>query len=61
MPAHEDETDERLFPETPAFSADEVAASYQAWNRGVSEIGTDNELVNLAIKRSVERPAAAGQ
>ena len=50
---HDDETDERLFPEMPVFSADEVTASYHAWNRGVSEIGTDNELVNLAIKRSV--------
>ena len=37
----------------PVFSADEVAASYHAWNRAVSEIRTDNELVNLAIKRSV--------
>jgi glycogen debranching enzyme len=48
---HDD--DERLFPEAPVFSADEVAASYHAWNRAVSEIRTDNELVNLAIKRSI--------
>jgi glycogen debranching enzyme len=47
------DTDDRLFPEMPAFSAGEVAASYQAWDRAVSEIKTDNELVNLAIKRAV--------
>ena len=49
----EAEADERLFPAVPVFSADEVAASYHAWNRAVSEIRTDNELVNLAIKRSI--------
>ena len=42
----------RLFPPEPVLAADEVAASYHAWNRSVSEIRTDNELVNLAINRS---------
>ena len=41
-----------LFPPEPLLPADEVAASYHAWNRSVSEIRTDNELVNLAINRS---------
>ena len=44
--------DELLFPPEPIVPVDEVAASYHAWNRSVSEIRTDNELVNLAINRS---------
>jgi glycogen debranching enzyme len=31
---------------------DAVAASYHAWNRGLAEIRTDHELVNLALERS---------
>ena len=34
---------------------------YHAWNRSVSEIRTDNELVNLAINRSTSDLPAAGQ
>ena len=44
--------DDALFPPEPVLPVDEVAASYHAWNRSVSEIRTDNELVNLAINRS---------
>ncbi len=46
------ETDDALFPPEPPVPVDEVAASYHAWSRSVSEIKTDNELVNLAIARS---------
>jgi glycogen debranching enzyme len=48
----EAEAEDALFPAEPLLAADEVAASYHAWNRSVSEIRTDNELVNLAISRS---------
>ena len=46
------DTDDALFPPEPLVAVDEVAASYHAWSRSVSEIKTDNELVNLAIARS---------
>ncbi len=46
------EPDAILFPQAPAVDRDMIAASYLAWNRGITEIRTDNELFNLAITRS---------
>jgi glycogen debranching enzyme len=46
------EPDEVLFPVPPRLTDDAVAASYHAWNRGIAELRTDNELFNLAIARS---------
>ncbi len=41
-----------LFPPVPPVEIDAVAASYHAWSRGMAEVRTDNELVNLALERS---------
>jgi glycogen debranching enzyme len=46
------EADAVLYPPVPRVDEDSVSASYHAWNRGFSEIRTDNELFNLAITRS---------
>jgi glycogen debranching enzyme len=46
------EPDQVLFPAVPPVDVDAVAASYHAWNRGLAEIRTDNELFNLALERS---------
>ena len=46
------EADALLFPPLPRVDADAVAASYHGWQRGFTEIRTDNELFNLAIDRS---------
>lgn len=46
------EPDETLFPVPPRPAEDLVGASYHAWNRGIAEVRTDNELFNLAIRRS---------
>ena len=46
------QADEVLFPAPPRMDEDAVGASYHAWNRGIAEIRTDNELFNLAITRS---------
>ena len=46
------EPDSVLFPPVPRVDRDAVAASYHAWNRGLAEIRTDNELFNLALERS---------
>jgi glycogen debranching enzyme len=57
LPAHDHdpaipERDDVLFPPVPPIADDAVGASYHAWSRGIAEIRTDNELVNLAIARS---------
>ena len=46
------EPGDKLFPPVPRVSSDAVAASYHAWELGVTAIQTDNELFNLAITRS---------
>jgi glycogen debranching enzyme len=41
-----------LFPPVPFVDSDAVAASYRAWDKGLAQIRTDNELFNLAVERS---------
>ncbi|HEY4634090.1 MAG TPA: amylo-alpha-1,6-glucosidase [Candidatus Limnocylindrales bacterium] len=42
-----------LFPPPPRVTADEGAAAYHAWERGTTNVTSDNELFNLVVKRSV--------
>lgn len=42
-----------LFPDPPRVSADDGAAAYHAWNRGTTDIGTDHELFNMTVARSL--------
>ena len=51
-PAWTSESDETLFPPVPPLPDDAVAASYHAWDRGIAELRSDNELFNLVINRS---------
>jgi glycogen debranching enzyme len=41
-----------LFPPIPRVSADEGAAAYHAWERGMTSVASDHELFNLVLKRS---------
>ena len=42
-----------LFPDPPSMRADEGAAAYRAWAGSTTAVETDNEIFNLAIRRSV--------
>jgi glycogen debranching enzyme len=42
-----------LFPPAPRIDAAEGAGAYHAWNRGTTIVGTDHELFNLTVARSV--------
>jgi glycogen debranching enzyme len=41
-------------PEPPHLSADEGTTAYHAWERGMTAISSDHELLNIVIKRSVD-------
>jgi glycogen debranching enzyme len=47
------ETRAALFPAPPPIEAAEGAGAYHAWNRGTTIVGTDHELFNLTVARSV--------
>ena len=40
-------------PEPPRISADDGLAAYHAWTRGTTSVGTDHELFNLTVVRSI--------
>jgi glycogen debranching enzyme len=42
-----------LFPEPPAITPDEGASAYRAWTSSTTAIDTDNELFDLAVRRSL--------
>jgi len=42
-----------LFPPPPRVAEDESAGAYRAWTRGTATVETDNELLDLTVRRSL--------